>query len=101
MKDITYGRCNFQISTKTYFISSRITESYRDVSAGAVASLIVMVIDEDDGAVSVEHVPGLVQVQEPFELVDASEILAQEFAIPEFRHATHVGVIGSFDRLTT
>lgn len=64
-----------------------------------MASLVVVVIDENDGAVSVEHVPGLVQVPEPFELVDASEILAQELAIPEFRHATHVGVVGSFDRL--
>lgn len=93
-------RCSI-IRKRTHLVPSGDAEGEDHVSAGAVASLVVVVIDEHHGVIPVQHAPAFVEVAQPPELIAAAEGLAQVLAVLELRHASVAGVFRPLDGLAT
>ena len=68
----------------SYLIPSRLTESEDHVAASAVSSLVVVVVDEDEGVVAVEHAPVLAEVGETLQLDVAAKSLTKILTILKY-----------------
>lgn len=80
-----------------YLVPLRDTEGEDHVSTSSMASLVVVIVDEDKGVSSIYHTPALAEVDQPLELVLPTESLAQELSVFKLCDATIVDVLQARD----
>lgn len=78
---------------EAHLVPLRDTESKDHVSSSTMASLVVVVVNEDQCVMPVHHAPTFAEVVEVFQLVVAAEGFAQVLAVPELRHTTVANIL--------
>jgi len=75
------------------------SEGQDHVTAGSVSALVVVVVDEDQGATRRHHSPSLTKVAQELELIASAEGFAEEFSVFEFGDSANARVLGRRDGL--